>query len=686
MRKTVRVSITLGVIIAFTANIAWGIVVVPPPGLNPLNQTAVPEPTNLFAYVKNKQAAIQLGKAFFWDMQVGSDGVQACASCHFSNGADNRMKNTVNPGSRAGDTTFQVVGPNETLLPSHFPFHQRQQPTDLQSSPVIRDSNDVVGSQGVRKSLFMGVVPGSAVDDMVSVPDPVFNVAGQNTRRVTARNTPTVINAIFNFNNFWDGRASFIFNGQNPFNEADPNAGIWINDPALGLVKQPVALQFASLASQATGPPLDDIEMSASGRTFPELGRKLLSLTPLGKQLVSHDDSALGLLARSASVPGATGLHTGYDQLIMDTFYNNLWNFPGHVTINTRGTLVPFTQMEANFSFFWGVAIQLYLATLVSDQTPFDHWLGGADTALTDQQKFGFALFSGIGNCTACHVGIEFTSASFSNAAFINRFTHNLIELMFVSDGTQVIYDVGFNNTAVTRTTDDIGRAGTAPFTNPLTGQPFPLSFSEQGELQAQGLLPFLAPILPLHIPSDFPRSTHGSFKVPSLRNVELTAPYFHNGSVLNLEDVVDFYVRGGNFRAENISDFDPVVGQGIILTQGNDTMHNALVAFLKSLTDPRVAAQSAPFDHPELFIPNGDPEVLIHIPATDFNGVPILPPPILLPGNCNGDGGVTIDEVQRGINEFLGIAPVQACNDLNTNGQVTIDEAQKIINAFLGI
>jgi hypothetical protein len=55
-------------------------------------------------------------------------------------------------------------------------------------------------------------------------------------------------------------------------------------------------------------------------------------------------------------------------------------------------------------------------------------------------------------------------------------------------------------------------------------------------------------------------------------------------------------------------------------------------------------------------------------------------------PGDCNGDGQTTIDEVQRAINQFLGISGVEPCCDLNGNGQVTIDELQKVINAFLGI
>src|ERR1700730_14717285 len=48
--------------------------------------------------VKDQTALIRLGKALFWDMQVGSDGVQACGTCHFSAGADIRSSNQISPG------------------------------------------------------------------------------------------------------------------------------------------------------------------------------------------------------------------------------------------------------------------------------------------------------------------------------------------------------------------------------------------------------------------------------------------------------------------------------------------------------------------------------------------------------------------------------------------------------------
>ena len=79
-----------------------------------LKTVPTPEPKNLMRFVRDRAAAIVLGKALFWDQQVGSDG-QACASCHFHAGADSRLKNQLSPGLNAGDTTFQLGGPNYTV-------------------------------------------------------------------------------------------------------------------------------------------------------------------------------------------------------------------------------------------------------------------------------------------------------------------------------------------------------------------------------------------------------------------------------------------------------------------------------------------------------------------------------------------------------------------------------------------
>jgi hypothetical protein len=106
------------------------------------------------------------------------------------------------------------------------------------------------------------------------------------------------------------------------------------------------------------------------------------------------------------------------------------------------------------------------------------------------------------------------------------------------------------------------------------------------------------------HPPANSRAAVNGAFKTPSLRNVELTGPYMHNGSMSTLEQVVEFYNRGGNFvNNEGDPDIGPI---GLQLQPPSTHTKAELVAFLKALTDPRVKAQSAPFDHPSLLLSTG--------------------------------------------------------------------------------
>ncbi len=88
-----------------------------------------------------------------------------------------------------------------------------------------------------------------------------------------------------------------------------------------------------------------------------------------------------------------------------------------------------------------------------------------------------------------------------------------------------------------------------------------------------------------------------GSFKTPPLRNVELHAPYMHNGRFQTLEAVVEFYNRGGDFDAPNID-------HGLIRPLNLAPEEKAaLVAFMKRpLTDERVTKELPPFDKPMLY------------------------------------------------------------------------------------
>jgi len=99
--------------------------------------------------------------------------------------------------------------------------------------------------------------------------------------------------------------------------------------------------------------------------------------------------------------------------------------------------------------------------------------------------------------------------------------------------------------------------------------------------------------------------SRRGAAKVPQLRNVELTGPYFHNGGKLTLRQVVNFYAHGGDFPVTNVAhrDMNIVDLDHDVQSVLSSPDRIALTAFLLTLTDERVAREQAPFDRPELFL-----------------------------------------------------------------------------------
>jgi cytochrome c peroxidase len=531
------------------------------PRVAALDTMPVPEPPDETAYIKDKTAAVKLGKALFWDMQAGSDGRTACATCHYNAGADNRSRNQINPRQTAGvDPKFDGKGPNAQLTADDFPFHKLADPND-RASQVMSDTANVAGSQGVKPTVFDGVTPGEPADDQHALgPDALFSLGGTDVRRTTGRNTPSVINAVFNFRNFWDGRAQNDFNGVDPFGARSTDARVGKVDPATGQVeKVQVDIANSSLASQAVGPPGNSTEMSSDGRTLSDIGTKLLSLRPLRTQIVSPKDSVLGADVDTTG----RGIGTSYEDLIKQAFQPDWWNADAAVQ-GPKGQ--DYSLMAFNFPLFWGLAIQSYEATLVSDQTPADRFFRGDSGALTPAAQRGLNVFQTTGKCTECHNGPALTEATTLEIA-----GESPIEM----DKAGNWIDTGFLNIGVRPTADDAGIGGTdgTPASNPLsiakwTGQN--------------------------------PLAVDGAFKIPGLRNVELTAPYFHNGGEMTLRQVVDFYSRGGNFdNAGKASDIE----QLNLSEQDKDD----LVEFLKALTDPRVKSQSAPFDHPELYVPVGE-------------------------------------------------------------------------------
>jgi len=581
-----------------------------------LKTSGVPPVFGLEDYVHDKAAAIALGKALFWDAKVGSDG-QACASCHFAAGADNRLKNQLNPGQRGGDNVFNPTftgagGPNYTLKPADFPFYRLTNPLD-RNSAITFQSNDVVSSQGTFSGPFISQSGGT--EKCGNRPIDEFSVHGALTRRVAPRNTPTVINAVFNYRQFWDGRANNIFNGNNPFGNRDTSARVLQTQAGGTAVPVKMALSNASLASQAVGPALSDFEMSCADKTFPQLGRKMIPLRALSTQVVHAEDSVLATYRDSKGI----GLTSTYEQMIKAAFNPEWWN--------ATGTYGGYTQMESNFAMFWGLAIMAYESTLVSDEAPIDRFVGWSGsppnpTAMSAQEQSGLAIFRGKALCVSCHKGAEFTSAG--TMLQPSRGEINLVEQMFVGSGRLGLYDTGFYNIGVRPTVEDVGVGGTDPFGNPLSFSREYLA-QQSGKPAPDALL--VSPCL-FAVKSDAsncwvapsPSQTRvgvdGAFKTPNLRNVALTQPYFHNGSRFTLEQVVEFYNRGGDRRGLDGNDTSGLstpdggasnTHPSILPLSLTDQEKADLVAFLRtSLTDRRVACQQAPFDHPALRLFNG--------------------------------------------------------------------------------
>jgi cytochrome c peroxidase len=589
-------------------------------------------------YVLNRSAAVLLGKALFWDMEVGSDGSTACASCHFHAGVDHRTTNQINPGQANTNANVSSIfnkpftasdipgdvptyttrsggkgGPNYLLKKSDFPTHVLADPLD-RNSAILYSSDDVIGSQGVFDANFVKPHQ-SRFDKCIQQPDGIFQVGGINVRRSTGRNAPTVINAAFNVRNFWDGRANNVFNGFSPFGNRDPDAGIFVTSDRSGVAtKVRLALNDASAASQAVGPPGSPVEMSCGGRTFADIGRRMLDTLMLKQQRISSTDSVLG--------PVSGGHRPTYRELIKNAFQPRLWNATQEVSLGGA----PYTQMEANFPLFFGLAIQMYESTLISDQAPLDAYLQGDHTAMNDQQVQGMNLFLGKGKCISCHGGAELTNAG-SRLLFHPR---ERIERMVMADNLTTLYDNGFYNTGVRPTSEDLALGGSDAWGNPL-------SFTRQyNTVLKGGTIPDpldvdvctfearLSPAIPcdatLKPNVDFRDAVDGAFKTPTLRNIALTGPYFHNGSRATLQQVMEFYNRGGDQRGEdasNTSGFEhPAVNQhngsnlDPDMTRLNLTPDevNALVKFMEvGLTDPRVAWERAPFDHPSLVLPQGE-------------------------------------------------------------------------------
>lgn len=191
-------------------------------------------------------------------------------------------------------------------------------------------------------------------------------------------------------------------------------------------------------------------------------------------------------------------------------------------------------------------AIAAFERTLLSGNSPFDRFIAGDSKAMDASALRGWALFNGKGRCNSCHAGNRisplFTDQKFHNIGVAAR---KQDFLALAQKALQVV------------------RTGDQEQIDELAIQ---TQYSELGR--------FLVTKSENHI---------GAFKTPTLRNVAVTGPYMHDGSLTTLWDVMDHYNKGG--------EPNPYLDGGMQRLALSETEIDDLVAFMGALTDDQFAA-----------------------------------------------------------------------------------------------
>jgi cytochrome c peroxidase len=292
------------------------------------------------------------------------------------------------------------------------------------------------------------------------------------------------------------------------------------HDPALGFADgKPVAVGIAGKKGSRNSPTVlnaqfDDFQFwDGRAATLEEQAKGPL-INPVEMGLASHD-TLVTKLQTSSDYPSLFKEAFGSDQITIDNIAR---------------------------------AIACYERTVLSFSSPFDRFITGDKTAMSDSAQRGWALFNGKGRCNTCH-GYVGSVPTFTD----NKF-HNLGVAMHATDFAELSRKAS--------QTSDLSALAHAP------------GYSELGR--------FLVTKQPKDI---------GAFKTPGLRNVGLTAPYMHDGSQRTLAEVIEFYNKGG----EN----NPYLDGGMRPLNLTDAEKTDLVEFLKALTSDDLARfQKPPIQH----------------------------------------------------------------------------------------
>jgi len=355
------------------------------------------------------------------------------------------------------------------------------------------------------------------------------NVVGPERKSpLNSRNSPLLINNALFVKLMWNGRFRFIDESSNDVNECDASLGFQFPAPEKRLNVRSL------LTAQAHIPVTEAVEMTGD---FPEPGR------PFEEPDHRNPEVRAGIAARVSQIEA-------YHHLFEEAYGPGTELYSGDPIIGPE-TDVPYLAI--------GDAVGRFLESLNFTDAPWDHFLAGDDSAISESAKRGALTFLTNGKCSSCHAGDLFSD--FDN------------------------YNIG------------------VPQVGPGTAQ------SDLADEAYHGLKTWDFGLEEINGDS----SDRFKFRTPPLRGVALSSPYMHNGAYTRLEDAIlhhtdpaawyanyditqiepDMQAADGLKPAGPVFDRrNPVVlghepGQTRIDLTDSDVRD--LVAFLKTLTDPRM-------------------------------------------------------------------------------------------------
>lgn len=290
-------------------------------------------------------------------------------------------------------------------------------------------------------------------------------------------------------------------------------------------------------------------------------------------------------------------------------------------------------------------ALGAFQRTLISGNSPYDRYaLGLDDNAISAAAKRGEALFfdaqfgEGVKReCSHCHGGFNFTAS--------------------VDHANNVAERPMHNNALYNLRCEDFGLP---PLELPQCNTNPPAPECDGRGPQAMGCYP---PENTGAYEISKQTADMGKFKAPTLRNIAVTAPYMHDGSVATLDAVLDHYTAGGRTIAEGplagVGAESPARGQFVLEFAMTERQRQDLIAFLEALTDDE-------------FLTN--PRF-----ADPFQ-------PVACVADCALDGEVGVTELVTAVNISLEGASLGVClvADANADGAVTVDELIRATRAAL--